>query len=249
MKLNLRKVAEWAQETAAKNYTAAVIVAAGNSTRMGSKTNKQFLELCGVPVLAHTLMAYQQCKLIRQIVVVTKPECFEAVYQMAKKYGITKLTDLASGGATRQESAKNGIAKLKAEVRYVAIADGARCLITPAQIAKVCLRAYRYKAASAAHLLADTVKRTTSAGMTKETVDRTNLWQAQTPQIFHTALYHAAIYKADDDGFTVTDDNSLVEHLGYQVRMVECGMENIKITTPEDLPLAEAILAYRSAKS
>ncbi len=246
MKLNKRKIADWLQKYAKRNDTAAVIVAAGNSTRMGKKTNKQFLELHGVPVLAHTLMAYQRCKLIRQIVVVTKPENFEAVYQMAELYGINKLVALAAGGATRQESAKNGIEKLGSEVHYVAIADGARCLITPAQIAKVCLKAYRYKAASAAHLIADTVKRTNSAGMVKATVDRTNLWQAQTPQIFHMALYQAAMYKAEEDHFEVTDDNSLIEHLGYQVRMVECGMENIKITTPGDLPLAEAILQYRS---
>jgi len=178
--------------------------------------------------------------------VVTKPEHFEDVYQMAKTYKITKLTDLVAGGSTRQESAKNGMSKLSEDIRYVAIADGARCLVTPQQITKVCLSAYRYKAASAAHLVADTVKRTNSSGMTRETVDRTNLWQAQTPQIFHTALYQAALYKADEDGFSVTDDNSLVEHLGYQVRMVECGMENIKITTEGDLPLAEAILRYRS---
>jgi len=248
MKLNKLKLAEWLLDTAEKHNTAAVIVAAGNSTRMGTPTNKQFLKLRGIPVLAHTLLAYERCKLIRQIVVVTKEENFEAVYLMAKQYKISKLTALAAGGATRQESAKKGIAKLGPEVRYVAIADGARCLTTPEQIAKVCLKAYRYKAASAGHLICDTVKRTTPSGMVKETVDRTNLWQAQTPQIFHTALYQAALYKAEDEKFTVTDDNSLIEHLGYQVRMVECGMENIKITTPEDLPLAEAILQYRSNK-
>lgn len=248
MKPNKLRLVQWALSTAEKNYTAAVIVAAGNSTRMGGKTNKQFLELLGIPVLAHTLMAYQRCKLIREIVVVTKPENFETVYNIAKEYKITKLNALAAGGATRQESAKNGMAKLGDNVRYVAIADGARCLTTPEQIAKVCMRAYRYQAASAAHLVADTVKRTNSSAMSLETVDRNNLWQAQTPQIFHTALYQAALYKADEDAFTVTDDNSLIEHLGYQVRMVECGIENIKITTQDDLPLAEAILQYRSAK-
>lgn len=246
MKINRSRLLDWLLGNAQKNKTAAIILAAGNSTRMGKKTNKQFLMLDDTPVLAHTLMAYQQCKMIGQILVVTKPEHFEEIYQMAKKYQITKLTDLVAGGATRQESAKNGMSKLASDIRYVAIADGARCLITPQQITKVCLRAYRYKAASAAHLIADTVKRTTTSGMTRETVDRTNLWQAQTPQIFHTALYQAALYKADEDKFSVTDDNSLVEHLGYRVRMVECGMENIKITTQEDLPLAEAILQYRS---
>ena len=108
---------------------------------------------------------------------------------------------------------------------------------------------FLWGAASAAHQVTDTVKRTTTLGMTRETVDRNNLWQAQTPQIFHTSLYTAALYQAEKDGFSVTDDNSLIEHLGYQVRMVECGLQNIKITTAEDLPLAEAILEYRSKKA
>ena len=114
------------------------------------------------------------------------------------------------------------------------------------EIAKVCLRAYRYQAASAAHQISDTVKRTNAVGMVKETVDRNNLWQAQTPQIFHTSLYTAALIRAEDDGFKVTDDNSLIEHLGYQVRMVECGRENIKITTPFDLLLGVTILEARA---
>ena len=156
------------------------------------------------------------------------------------------MTHIVAGGSSRQESAKNGMSKLSDKVRYVAIADGARCLTTPEQIAKVCLRAYRYQAASAAHLISDTVKRTNAVGMTKETVDRNNLWQAQTPQIFHHSLYIAALARAQSDNYSVTDDNSLVEHLGYQVRMVECGRENIKITTADDLGLAEAILQYRS---
>lgn len=243
------ELAERFLETVKAKHTAAIVLAAGNSTRMGSGINKQLEELCGIPVLGHTLMAYQKCKLIREIVVVTRPEDFEAVYQIAKQYGISKLTGIARGGATRQESAKRGMSKLSPDVRYVAVADGARCLITPLQITRVCLRAYRHQAASAAHRIADTVKRTTSLGMTKETVDRNNLWQAQTPQVFHTALYTAALYQADKDNFTVTDDNSLIEHLGYQVRMVECGAQNIKITTKEDLPLAEAILRYRSEQT
>lgn len=246
MNIDKARIAEWIVRTVKKCRTAAIILAAGNSTRMGKNVNKQMETLCGVPVLAHTLLAYQKCKLISEIIVVTRPQDFDAVYKLRDRYGIDKLTHIVAGGDTRQESAKRGMRKLDPAIRYVAIADGARCLTTPAQIAKVCLRAYRCQAASAAHKISDTVKRTTALGMTKETVDRNNLWQAQTPQVFHTSLYTAALYQADADSFSVTDDNSLIEHLGYQVRMVECGMQNIKITTPEDLPLAEAILQYRS---
>ena len=226
--------------------TAAIILAAGNSTRMGGKINKQLYQINGVPVLAHTLMAYQKCALIHEIIVVTRPEDFEAVAEMRNRYGIKKLHHLVAGGATRQESAANGMRKVGEHIRYVAIADGARCLITPEQIAKVCVFAYRHRAASAAHQISDTVKRTNSMGMTRETVDRTHLWQAQTPQIFHTSLYLAALYRAKKDKFEVTDDNSLIEHLGYRVKMVECGRENLKITTPDDLALAEAILDRRA---
>lgn len=245
MKYDALDITKQALRTAQKNYTAAIILAAGSSTRMGGNTNKQFELLNGIPVLAHTLMAYQTCVLIREIVVVARPSDFEAIYQLRKTYGITKMKHIVSGGKTRQESAVHGMQKLSDEVRYVAIADGARCLTTPLQIAEVCLRAYRYKAASAGHAINDTVKRTTSLGMTVETVDRNNLWQAQTPQVFHAALYTAALHNAKKDGLTVTDDNMIVEHLGYRVRMVECGVQNIKITTREDIPLAEAILKSR----
>ena len=239
------KIAETLWRSAKRNYTAAIVLAAGNSTRMGG-VNKQLEPLCDIPVLAHTLMAYQSCILIREIVVVTRPADFKAVYELRERFGIKKMKHIVAGGATRQESATRGMSKLSDEVRYVAIADGARCLTTPEQIAKVCLRAYRFQAASAGHLVSDTVKRTTTGGMTLETVDRKNLWQAQTPQVFHHSLYVAALARAQSDNYQVTDDNSLIEHLGYRVRMVECGRENIKITTPDDLALAEAILQYRS---
>ena len=228
-----------------KTYTAAVVLAAGNSTRMGGGINKQLELLCKEPVLAHTLRAYQNCPLIAEIVVVTREQDFAAVREIARKYGITKLTHVTAGGSTRQDSARLGIQKLSDKTQYVAIADGARCLITPEQIAKVCIHAYRYRAASAAHKVSDTLKRANKMGMTKETVDRTDLWQAQTPQIFHVALYKAALYRAEQDGFTATDDNALIEHMGYEVSLVECGLQNMKITTPEDLPLAEAILESR----
>lgn len=241
-------VADVIYNTITNNRTAAVILAAGNSTRMGKGVNKQFQKLCGVPVLAHTLLAYQRCALIREIVVVTRPQDFQEIYRIAKTYKIKKLRHIVAGGASRQESAERGLEKLDADVKYVAIADGARCLTTPEQIARVCLRAYRQKAASAAHLISDTVKRANSLGVVKATVDRTGLWQVQTPQVFHTSLYTAALYRAKADGVSVTDDNSLIEHLGYRVQLVECGMENLKITTPADLAMAEAILTYREGQ-
>ena len=231
-----------------KYPTAAVILAAGSSTRMGAKKSKQFLTVNNVPVLAHTLMAYQNCPHIRQIIVVARQEDFREIVALRKEYGIKKLVKLVAGGKTRQESAKRGVAQIDPSIRYVAIADGARCLTTPEQISKVCRRAYAYRAASAAHLISSSVKRASALGTIAESVDRTGLWSAQTPQVFHTALYQAALYKAANDRFTATDDNELIQHLGYEVKLVECGRENIKITTPDDLTFAKMVLDARGQK-
>ena len=225
--------------------TAALILAAGNSTRMGGPVSKQLLPLCGIPVLAHTLMAYQACHRITEIIVAARSEDFDEIAKIRKEYNITKLHTVVSGGKNRQQSAERAFSKIGKDVSYVAIADGARCLTTPLQIAQVCLKAYRHKAASAAHAVADSMKRATPSGFITETVDREHLWAVQTPQIFHKALYHAAVFHAERTGFIATDDNALIEHLGYRIRLVECGNENLKITTQKDLALAEAILAYR----
>lgn len=235
------------QKAVSGKDTAAIILAAGSSTRMGSGINKQFQLINGIPVLAHTLLAYQRCILIREIIVVAQPKDFDAIYKISQAYQIKKLRHIIAGGATRQESAARGFSKLSGNIRFVAIADGARCLTTPEQITKICLRAYRHKAASAGHMISDTVKRTNSLGGIQETVDRTGLWQAQTPQVFHTSLYNAALHHAAAESFEATDDNSLVEKLGYRIQMVECGIENLKITTLDDLILADAIIQYREA--
>ena len=248
MSIETIKMAAEAVRLTKENYTAAIILAAGSSTRMGKDVNKQLTQLRGIPVLARTLMAYESCVVIREIVIVAAEKDFKEIQKIVKDYKISKMTKLVEGGSTRQASAICGMRAISEEARFVAIADGARCLTTPWQIANVCLHAYRHNAASAAHKVSDTIKRANAIGMSQATIDRTNLWQAQTPQIFHTSLYTAALHRATKDRFVATDDNALIEHLGYRVCMVECGLQNIKITTPDDLPLAEAILAYREAE-
>lgn len=244
----LQQIVETVHKYLPDSATAAVILAAGDSKRMGN-INKLFYQVGGIPVLAHTLIAYQKAPLIREIVVVAKPEDFGKIQELKRKYGISKLTQLANGGETRQESAKNGVEKLGKDVKYVAIADGARCLTTPTQITKVCLSAYRQMAACAAHKVTDTVKRATVLHNTTETIDRSDLWEMQTPQVFNTALYQAAMIRAEENKLTATDDATLIEGLGYRVHLIECGIGNIKITTVEDIPFAEAILAYRNRKA
>ena len=231
-----------------KTATAAIILAAGSSTRMGKKKSKQLLTINNVPVLAHTLMAYQKCPHIKQIVVVARAEDFKEIVALREKYGIKKFTKIVEGGKTRQESARIGVANVDSDIRFVAIADGARCLTTPEQISTVCLRAQVSQAASAGHQIASSVKRAGLTGIISESVDRQGLWVAQTPQVFHTSLYTAALIKAEQDHFVATDDNELVQHLGYEIKLVECGRENIKITTPTDLVFAKMILTARAQK-
>ncbi len=242
----LQQVVETVHKYLPDSITAAVVLAAGDSKRMGN-VNKLFYRINGVPVLAHTLIAYQKCPLIREIVVVAKPEDFSRIQDLKRKYGISKMTHLVAGGETRQESAKKGVEKLSDNVKYVAIADGARCLTTPTQITKVCLSAYRQMASCAAHKVTDTVKRATVLHNTTETIDRKDLWEMQTPQVFHTSIYKAAMLRAEENKLVeYTDDATLIESIGYRVHLIECGIGNIKITTIEDIPLAEAVLDYRA---
>lgn len=230
-----------------KHYTTALIAAAGSSTRMGGTTSKQLLKIDGIPVLARTLLAYQEALTVQEIILIARRDEFDAFRALAEQYKITKLRRITEGGSTRQASVRRGLAAVSAKTRYVAIADGARCLITPEQIDRVNIKAYRTDAASAATPATDTVKLVdTHQRTTQESPDRACVWLAQTPQTFSIELYRAAAYYAKDNGIEATDDNSLVEAIGRQVTLVDCGKENIKITTPADLYLARAILARRA---
>ncbi|MBQ9079877.1 MAG: 2-C-methyl-D-erythritol 4-phosphate cytidylyltransferase [Clostridia bacterium] len=231
--------------------TSAVIVAAGSSSRMGEVggVKKQHIELCGIPVVVRSMMAFESCELIREIVVVAREDEMSLYDEYRGKYSITKLSHVVAGGNTRQESVLNGFEAIDPQAKFVAIHDGARCLVTEQMIESVCLAAYRNRAATAATAVRDTVKLTDRHGFIDSTVDRNLVWLAQTPQVFYTPLYRAAAYSAREEGFEATDDNSLVERIQNPVKLVECGRENIKLTTPDDIALAEQILATRESKS
>jgi len=228
-----------------KNYTSAIIAAAGLSERFGGVTTKQMTELCGSPVLLHTLRAFENTECVHEIIIVAKRNEIPFWETLCKNHNVSKVTKIIPGGLTRQESVMNGLDAVNEKSKYVAIADGARCLITPEQITSVCRAAYKYKAATAAHRATDTVKIADSKGFIDSTADRNTVWLAQTPQVFKTKLYRAAAYTAFKKGFEATDDNSLVEFIKHPVRLVECGAQNIKITTRDELCIAEAILADR----
>ncbi len=216
----------------------AVIVAAGNSTRMG--TPKQFIPLNGRPLIAHTLAAFERCAAIGEIVVVAQEEHHPRLHEIAETYGITKLSAVVCGGNTRQQSVRNGVNACKAD--YVAIHDGARPLVTPVIIERVIQGAVQYGAATAAVRTKDTVKIADENDIVIETPDRAALWNIQTPQIFEKALYERAFEHAAAQGLDVTDDCQLIEAIGRPVKLVEGSYTNIKITTPEDVPFAEELL-------
>ena len=232
-----------------RDYTAAIIVAGGNGTRMGTETTKQMLELCGKPIVVHTLLAYQNTPCIGEIVVAAKQDEIDLYWDFKQKYGITKLTAVVEGGVTRQASALAGVEAVSDKVRYVAIADAARCLTTPEEISEVCRVAYKTDAASAGIPATDTVKIVEKSGYIASTPERALCWQAQTPQVFRHALYLAASYAAIEHKFTATDDNSLIEFVKHPVKMVKCSKQNIKITEPCDLPYAQLILDMRQKES
>lgn len=235
-------------KTASKpHFTSAIIAAAGCGSRMNNSdgTTKQLMELCGMPVIVHTIKAFEECEKINEIIIVTRSDEADIYEQYKSKYGFTKISAVVIGGDTRQESVLRGFEAISDKSDFVAIHDGARCLITPEAITAVLDEAFRRGAATAAVKASDTVKLADRNGFIAETIERDSLWMAQTPQVFKTELYRAAAYIAKEEGFVCTDDNSLAEHIGFEVKLVDCGTENIKLTTPIDLAVAEIIMTGR----
>jgi len=228
-----------------KNFTSAVICAAGSSSRMGGDTTKQFIELDGMPIIVRTLLAYEAADFIHEIIVVAKADEVEMYEGLKETYGLSKLTKVIPGGKTRQESARLGSDVVDKRTKFIAVADGARCLITPEEIDLVCHGAYQWGAASAGIPAYDTVKVVDKSCFIEETPDRKRVWMAQTPQVFALSLYRAAAYVCRDEGIVATDDNAMAEHIKVPVKMIACHRENIKITTPTDLLFAKAVLDAR----
>ncbi len=226
-------------------YTSAVILAGGSGTRMNSDTPKQFITLCGMPLFMHSLLRFDECRYVDEIIVVTRKEDIERTSSAIKGHGVKKVTAVISGGETRQLSAFFGFEKISPKSKYIIIHDAARPLITSEVISDVISKAYAYSAASAVSRPVDTIKNTDSKNRIFETLDRSKLYAAQTPQAFKCDLYRAAVYTAMKNKTEVTDDNMLVESIGNVVYPVEVTGCNIKVTTPEDLTVAAAIIESR----
>jgi 2-C-methyl-D-erythritol 4-phosphate cytidylyltransferase/2-C-methyl-D-erythritol 2,4-cyclodiphosphate synthase len=221
----------------------AVIVAAGSGRRMGAGENKVFLPLGGKPVLAHTLAAFEACAAVESVVVVAAPGERERAAAVCAEAGCRKVTAIVAGGAERQDSVRAGLAALDTD--GVLVHDAARPLITPEKI-DACRRAAETGGAAALAVpVNDTIKVTDEEGWIVATPERRSLWAVQTPQAFRRDELSEAHRLALEDGFRATDDAMLLERLGRRVAVVEGDYANVKITTPEDLELAERLLARR----
>ncbi len=219
----------------------AIILAAGNSTRMGG-VNKQFLELGGEPVLRRSVQAFVWVRRIDEILVVCRRSDWDAVDEML--HGLPRVRVIPCGGETRQQSVKNALEYVYPLCDTVAIHDGARPLVRPEDIERTLDAAEGCGGALLGVMTKDTVKQVKD-GMVVATPDRSGIFCAQTPQVFRLAGYRAAMQKAEEQQFTFTDDAQLFEQAGLPVAAVTGHYDNIKITTPEDLPAAEAMLALQ----
>lgn len=229
--------------TARCPFVTAIVVAAGNSTRMGG-VNKQFLPLCGVPVLAHTLQAFSACPLIDEIVVAAREEDIVEMFSLVKAYNIEKVTDIVRGGETRQESVFAAIHRASPFSEYFAIHDGARPLVSQKVITDTVEKAFAVGAAATGVRVKDTIKVVSKTGEIIDTPDRSALWAVHTPQVFERRRYLQAAESVENSA-AFTDDCKLMEAAGIPVFMVEGSYENMKITTPEDIIAAEGILRGR----
>lgn len=222
----------------------ALVAAAGSSSRMAG-VNKLLQPLDGVPVLIRTLTALQMARQVDEIVVAVREEDLVEISRLCHTYGITKCTKVVRGGESRAHSVLLAALEASEETELLAVQDGARPLVTPELTDRVISAAIRCGAAAPAVPVKDTIKSVREGGAVEQTLDRNTLRAVQTPQVFEASLLKAALQSAVEQNVPVTDDCSAVERLGKVVFLVEGDEENLKITTPTDLLLAEAILQAR----
>lgn len=219
-----------------------IIVAAGKSERMGADVDKVFLSLGTRPVLAYSLLAFEQCPLIDGVIVVARKDRVDSARGLVQMFGFSKVRKVVAGGATRQASVMSGLAELGDDVKIVAIHDGARPCVTSALIEETIRSAKKHGSGVAAVKVTDTIKEVDRGTLVSRTVDRSKLWAVQTPQTFRTDWIKKAYKHTGKKKQDVTDDASAVEMVGEAVHLVPASRSNIKITTPEDLFLAAMIL-------
>jgi 2-C-methyl-D-erythritol 4-phosphate cytidylyltransferase len=227
----------------------AVIPAGGSGTRMGAGVPKQFLPLGGVPMLLHSLRAFDRARSVDTVIlVVPRDERRRALTDVIERYGVKKVQKVIAGGETRQQSVYNGLKETDPDVEIVVVHDAVRPFVTDDLIEQSIEAARKASGAIVAVPMKDTPKQAGLDRQIQRTLDRNNLWMAQTPQTFRRDVLLEAYEKAAIEHLQATDDSALVERLGHKVGIVAGTWENIKITTPEDLIIAEAILASRQGR-
>lgn len=224
-----------------RHSVGAIIAAAGHSLRMGG-TDKLFAVVGGSPLLVHTLLAFEVCRPVGSIVLVLSSENLQRGEELVRDCGFDKVTAICPGGEHRRDSVRLGLEAL-APCEWVVVHDGARPLVTAELIEAALEAAHETGAAIAALPAADTIKEVDASGLVRRTLNRADLWAVQTPQVFRYNLLREAHQQAQDD---VTDDAALVESMGHSVKVFPGSPRNIKVTTAQDLALAEALLTQRS---
>ncbi len=222
-----------------KKRCSAVVPAAGIAARMGGR-GKIFKPISGMPLIGHTLRALEACAEIVEIILAVRREDLEVMAELVHTLGFDKVTHVIAGGETRPQSVMAALTHTSAE--YVAVHDGARPCATPMLISSVLRAAFQYGAAVPGLPVTDSMK-SVEDGAVKISVPRNMLYTVQTPQCFETILLRTALAYVLSKGIDVTDDSAAVELLANPIRVVPGDPRNIKITVPDDLPLAAAILA------
>lgn len=224
---------------------AAVIVAAGNASRMRG-VDKIMAEIGDKPVIAHTLAAFEACGLVREVVVVTRSDLIVPIGDVCKTYGFSKVTKVVTGGEDRSHSVLIGLGEVARDVGYIAIHDGARPFVSQRVLEETISAAYQTSAAAPAIPVNDTIK-TAEKGLVTGTPDRSKLFAVQTPQVFDADLIRGALHHCVEQNLPMTDDCSAVERIGKSVTLTQGDRKNIKITTQFDLVIGEAIAAWQDA--
>ena len=236
--MDITKLTQPARKLLKLKYCGAVIVAAGNASRMGG-IDKVMAPIGGDPMILRTVRQFQNCDAIREIVVVTRPDLIVPIMDLC--HGFDKVKAVVAGGENREDSVSMGLNTLSDKCKLVAVHDGARPFVTWQLIDRVVRAANTYGAATPAVAVKDTIK-VVAGGIVKETPQRSSLKAVQTPQVFDFDLLRGALKNAKLEELKLTDDCAAVEAMGMSVKIVEGDERNIKITTPLDLKLAELIL-------
>ncbi len=229
-----------------RRRTVAIVAAAGIGRRFGDTRNKQYVELAGRPVLAWSLAALQACPLIDEILPVVHEQELGATADLLARFGSAKILRIVPGGKKRQDSVLNGLAAISDASCLVVIHDGARPLVAPETVAAAIQALDGVDGVVVGVPARDTIKQTVAAAgdyRVAQTLDRAGLWIIQTPQVFLYESLKPALERAKKEGFFGTDDASVIERYGGSVRIIAGSSRNIKITTPEDLLIAEAFLS------